>query len=127
MSLQEFALENIILILAVAIALVTVWKGVKVVPQSEVYVVERFGRYTRTLQAGLNLLVPFLDDVAHKISVLERQLPEFTISVITRDNVEVQLEATVFYRILTPHGLPNSRYRRRASHRVNLHRALGSR
>lgn len=100
LSLQEFALENIILILAVAIALVTVWKGVKVVPQSEVYVVERFGRYTRTLQAGLNLLVPFLDDVAHKISVLERQLPEFTISVITRDNVEVQLEATVFYRIL---------------------------
>ena len=51
MSLQEFALEHIILILAVAIALVTVWKGVKVVPQSEVYVVERFGRYTRTLQA----------------------------------------------------------------------------
>ncbi len=100
MNLQEFALDNIVLILAVAIALVTVWKGVKVVPQSEVYVVERFGRYTRTLQAGLNLLVPFLDDVAHKISVLERQLPEFTISVITRDNVEVQLEATVFYRVL---------------------------
>ena len=100
MTLQEFALDNIVLILAIAIALVTVWKGVKVVPQSEVYVVERFGRYTRTLQAGLNLLVPFLDDVAHKISVLERQLPEFTISVITRDNVEVQLEATVFYRVL---------------------------
>lgn len=98
--MDSFGLENIVLILVVAIALATVWKGVKVVPQSEVYVVERFGRYIRTLQAGLNLLVPFLDDVAHKVSVLERQLPEFTISVITRDNVEVQLEATVFYRVL---------------------------
>jgi regulator of protease activity HflC (stomatin/prohibitin superfamily) len=94
----EFA--NVVLGLVVLLGIVTVWKGVKVVPQSEVYVVERFGRYTKTLNAGLNLLVPFLDNVAHRVSVLERQLPEFTISVITRDNVEVQLEATVFYRVL---------------------------
>ena len=45
------------------------------------------------------MLIPFLDRVAHKISILERQLPEFSISVITRDNVEVQLRATVFFRI----------------------------
>ena len=54
----------------------------------------------RTLPAGLNFIIPFLDRVAHRISVLERQLPEFGISVITKDNVEVQLEATVFYRIV---------------------------
>ena len=68
-------------------------------PQSEVFVIERFGKYTRTLPAGLSVLIPFLDRVAHKISILERQLPEFNISVITRDNVEVQLRATVFFRI----------------------------
>lgn len=68
-------------------------------PQSEVFVIERFGKYTRTLPAGLSVLIPFLDRVAHKISILERQLPEFSISVITRDNVEVQLRATVFFRI----------------------------
>ena len=45
-------------------------------------------------------MIPFLDVVAHKLSILERQLPEFRISVITKDNVEVQLEATVFYRIV---------------------------
>lgn len=70
-----------------------------IVPQSEVYVIERFGKYTRTLHAGLSVLVPVLDRVAHKISILERQLPEFSISVITRDNVEVQLRATVFFRV----------------------------
>lgn len=90
---------NIIVILLIAFALLLIWRGVKVVPQSEVFVVERFGKYQRTLPAGLNLIVPFLDTVSHRISVLERQLPEFTISVITRDNVEVNLRATVFYRI----------------------------
>ena len=75
-------------------------KGIKVVPQSKVYVIERFGKYTQTLRAGLNFIIPFLDTVAHKISILERQLPEFEISVITRDNVEVRLEATVFYRVV---------------------------
>ena len=44
-------------------------------------------------------MVPFLDKISHKVSVLERQLPKFAISVITKDNVEVNLEATVFYRI----------------------------
>ena len=86
-------------ILLVFLALVLVFKGIKVVPQSDVFVIERFGKFTKTLQAGLNFIVPFLDRVAHKISILERQLPEFTISVITKDNVEVKLDATVFYRI----------------------------
>ena len=73
-------------------ALIIALKGVKIVPQSEVYVVERFGKYTKTLKAGLNIIVPFLDDIASKISVLERQLPNFKISVITKDNVEVKLD-----------------------------------
>ena len=95
----EVLLGNIIGILVLLFALLVVFKGVKVVPQSEEFVVERFGKYTRTLAAGLNFLIPFLDKVAHKLKILERQLPEFRISVITKDNVEVTLEATVFYRI----------------------------
>jgi len=91
-----------IAILILIFALLTIYKGAKVVPQSEQYVVERFGKFRSTLNAGLNFIVPYLDSVAHRISILERQLPEFRISVITRDNVEVQLEATVFYRIEDP-------------------------
>lgn len=83
-----------------AIAVAGVWLAVQIVPQSTVCVVERFGRYRRTLTAGLNAIVPILDRVAHRISIIERQLPSFDISVITRDNVEVDLQATVFFRIV---------------------------
>ncbi|MBT4888039.1 MAG: SPFH/Band 7/PHB domain protein [Rhodospirillales bacterium] len=93
-------LANIVPILFSFLAVVIIYKGAKLVPQSDVYVIERFGKYTKTLNAGLNFIVPFLDRVAHRVSVLERQLAEFSISVITRDNVEVGLEATVFFRVL---------------------------
>ena len=91
---------SIIAVLVLGLALVLLYMGVKVVPQSHVFVVERFGKYTHTLDAGLNFIIPLLYSVAHKISILERQLPEFKISVITRDNVEVELETTVFYRVV---------------------------
>ena len=96
----SIGLSTIITSLIVLFAILVIFKGIKVVPQSKVYVIERFGKYTQTLSAGLNFIIPFLDTVAHKISILERQLPEFEISVITRDNVEVRLEATVFYRVV---------------------------
>ena len=96
----SIGLSTIITSLIVLFAILVIFKGIKVVPQSKVYVIERFGKYTQTLRAGLNFIIPFLDTVAHKISILERQLPEFEISVITRDNVEVRLEATVFYRVV---------------------------
>ena len=54
------AMSSITTILFLVLALILVWKGVWVVSQSQVYVVERFGKYTRTLAAGLNFLVPFL-------------------------------------------------------------------
>ena len=82
-----------------AFTVLTVALGIRVVPQSKVYVVERFGKYTRTLNAGLSFVVPYIDTVAHRISILERQLDEFDVSVITKDNVEVDLTTTVFYRV----------------------------
>tara|TARA_B100001057_G_scaffold239976_1_gene240294 strand:+ start:61527 stop:62444 length:918 start_codon:yes stop_codon:yes gene_type:complete len=91
---------NIFLILLAALSAALVFLGVKVVPQSKVYVIERFGKYTKTLESGLSLIVPFVDKVAHKVDILERQLPSFQISVITRDNVEVGLVSTVFFRVL---------------------------
>jgi regulator of protease activity HflC (stomatin/prohibitin superfamily) len=93
-------LTGVTTILIFLLAVVLVFMGIKIVPQSNVFVIERFGKYRTTLAAGLNFIVPFLDRVAHRLSILERQLPEFKISVITRDNVEVDLETTVFYRIL---------------------------
>lgn len=94
-----FALNSIISLLILAFVILTLNLGIKIVPQSKEYIVERFGKYSRTLPAGLSIIIPYLDRIAHKVSILERQLKEFTISVISRDNVEVKLETTVFYRI----------------------------
>ena len=93
-------LNLIIAVLVFFFVILTLRKGIKVVPQSEVYVVERFGKYVRTLMPGLSLIIPYLYQVAHRVSILERQLPEFVISVITKDNVEVRMETTVFFRIV---------------------------
>lgn len=86
--------------LVILVILFTLKLGINIVPQSEVYVVERFGRFSRTLNAGLSMIVPYVERVAHRVSILERQLDEQRISVITKDNVEVTLEARVFYRIV---------------------------
>ena len=89
--------------LAVALfIIITIFKAVRIVPQSEKYVVERFGRLRAVLGPGINLLVPFLDRVAHKVSVLERQLPNARQDAISADNVLLQVETSVFYRVTEP-------------------------
>ena len=89
-------------ILILIFIIITLRLSIRIVPQSQIYVVERFGKYTRSLNPGLSIIIPYIDKVAHKVSILERQLPEFQISVITKDNVEVKLETTVFFRIIDP-------------------------
>ena len=82
--------------------IISVYKAVRIVPQSEKHVVERFGRLRTVLGPGINFIVPFLDRVAHQISILERQLPNASQDAITADNVLVQVETSVFYRITEP-------------------------
>ncbi|WP_281824343.1 SPFH domain-containing protein [Jannaschia rubra] len=97
-----FAGENAVLIGVAILVVVCILLAVRIVPQSEKFVVERFGRLRSVLGPGINLIVPFLDRVAHRISILERQLPNAHQDAITRDNVLVQVETSVFYRILRP-------------------------
>ena len=78
--------NSVIVLLAIAIISAVVL-GVRIVPQSEKHVFERFGRLRSVLGPGINLIVPYLDRVAHKISVLERQLPKATQDTINADNV----------------------------------------
>jgi regulator of protease activity HflC (stomatin/prohibitin superfamily) len=92
-----------IAILAVAfLIIITLFKAIRIVPQSMKYVVERFGRLRVVLGPGINFTVPFVDVVAHKISILERQLPTAHQDAITTDNVLVKVETSVFYRITEP-------------------------
>lgn len=94
--------RNIALIFLAIVIFMAVSSAVRIVPQSEKYVVERFGRLRSVLGPGINFIVPFLDRVAHRISVLERQLPTHSQDAITADNVLLQVETSVFYRIIEP-------------------------
>ena len=94
--------STIVLVLVALFLLLCILLGVRIVPQSEQHVVERFGRLRSVLAPGINLIVPFLDKVRHKVSVLERQLPTQSQDAITSDNVLVKVDTSVFYRILEP-------------------------
>ncbi len=106
MDIQQFLTQvlgqNIFLILLALFIIICIFLGVRIVPQSEKFVVERFGRLRAVLGPGINFIVPFLDRVAHKVSVLERQLPTAHQDAITTDNVLVKVETSVFYRITEP-------------------------
>lgn len=101
-DLLDLLSGNLLYLLGALLLIIFALKGVKIVPQSEKYVVERFGRLHSVLGPGINFIVPLLDVARHKISILERQLPNATQDAITKDNVLVQIDTSVFYRILEP-------------------------
>src|SRR3954468_6963907 len=97
-----FALDglSITLIGLGILALLVLFAGIKTVPQGYNYTVERFGRYTRTLDPGLNLIVPFFDRIGAKMNMMEQVLDVPTQEVITRDNAIVGVDGVAFYQIL---------------------------
>ncbi len=106
MDIEQLILDllqnNLVWLLLAFLIVILIVKAVKIVPQSEQHVVERFGRLRAVLGPGINMIVPFIDRIAHKISILERQLPTASQDAITRDNVLTQVDTSVFYRITEP-------------------------
>lgn len=89
-------LFGILLVLVV----VFFFAGVKVVPQGQQWTVERFGRYTATLEPGLNLIIPFIDRIGFRLSMMESVLDVPSQTVISKDNAAVTADGVVFYRIM---------------------------
>ena len=83
-----------------AFALVTLWKGVVTVPQGMEYTVERFGKYRATFSPGLHWLVPYVDSIGRKLSMMEQVLDVPSQEVITKDNAMVGVDGVVFFQVL---------------------------
>ncbi|CAA6813795.1 MAG: Putative stomatin/prohibitin-family membrane protease subunit YbbK [uncultured Sulfurovum sp.] len=92
---------NILIILAVAV-IVTLYKGIKIVPQGEEWVIEKLGKFSRTLQPGLNIIVPYVDDVRQRISTRDIIMDIPQQEVITKDNAVIRTNAIAFVRVTNP-------------------------
>lgn len=106
----------IVFVVAIAIlfVIITLFKTARVVPQKTAYVVERLGKYNKTLEAGFHILFPFIDRVAYKLTLKEEAIDVIPQVCITADNVSVEVDGILYLRVMDPvkaaYGIANYRF-----------------
>jgi regulator of protease activity HflC (stomatin/prohibitin superfamily) len=101
MGEQAMGFEIVVIALAI-FAIVTVWKGVRIVAQGEEWIIERLGKYHRTLPPGLSIIIPYLDKVAYKVVTKDIILDVPEQEVITKDNAVIITNAIAFIKVTDP-------------------------
>jgi regulator of protease activity HflC (stomatin/prohibitin superfamily) len=93
---------TILLIVFVALVVLAIWRSVRIIPQATAGIVERFGRYHRTLYAGLNMVTPFIDRLRPLIDLREQVVSFPPQPVITRDNLVVGIDTVIYFQVTDP-------------------------
>ena len=91
-----------LLIVLLIVVIVTLFAGIKIVPQGEEWVVERLGKYLKTLKPGLNIIIPYMDSIRKKVSTRDIILDIPQQEVITKDNAVITTNAVAFVRVTNP-------------------------
>lgn len=97
-----FELGSLVSVGLAVVIIIAIVKGARVVPQKMAYVVERLGKYSRTLDAGFHVLVPFVDRITAKHSLKEHVLDVPSQMCITRDNISIEIDGVLFLQVLDP-------------------------
>ena len=82
--------------------LVAFFKAIRIVPQKEAFIVERLGKYSKTLEAGFHVLFPFIDKVAYRHSLKEQAVDVLPQSCITKDNIAVEVDGILYMQVIDP-------------------------
>src|SRR6266487_5713262 len=90
---------DIFVLALVALVIFVIFSAVKTVSQGYNWTVERFGRYTRTLSPGLNLIVPYFDRIGRKLNMMEQVIDVPQQEVITKDNATVSVDGVAFFQV----------------------------
>lgn len=93
-SVQAFVLIFVLILLK---------NSIKFVPQNRAYIIERFGKYNRTLEAGMSFILPFVDTVAHNRSLKEQAQDVPSQGAITKDNISLTVDGVLYYRVIDPY------------------------
>ena len=93
---------KIFLLILVVLLIVILVKSIKVVRQSEVYIIERLGKFHKAADAGLTIIIPFIDQVRSVVSLKQQTMDVPPQGVITKDNVTITIDTVVFYKVTDP-------------------------
>jgi regulator of protease activity HflC (stomatin/prohibitin superfamily) len=117
-------------VVLVGLSVVVIFAGVKMVPQGYKFTVERFGKFTRTLQPGLHVIVPIVDRIGRKVNVMEQVLDIQRQVVITRDNATASVDGVLYYQIIdaakSAYEVNNLEYAIQNLGTTNLRTVMGS-
>ena len=106
--------STIILLFLIVFLLIAFLSTFKVVPQRSVYIVERLGKYSRTLDAGFHILIPFIDKIAYKQNLKEQAIDVASQICITKDNIAVEVDGILYLQVIDPtkasYGIDNYRF-----------------
>ena len=106
--------STIILIVLVIFLLIAFLSTFKVVPQRSVFIVERLGKFSRSLEAGFHILIPFIDKIAYKQNLKEQALDVASQICITKDNIAVEVDGVIYLQVIDPqkasYGIDNYRF-----------------
>jgi regulator of protease activity HflC (stomatin/prohibitin superfamily) len=106
--------STIILVVLILFLLIAFLSTFKVVPQRSVYIVERLGKYSRTLDAGFHILIPFIDKIAYRQNLKEQAIDVASQICITRDNIAVEVDGILYLQVIDPqkasYGIDNYKF-----------------